>query len=493
MIRSFQFKLTLLATLVSGVALAVFASAFWSFNKARHKERLDRDLGDIVLMWVDSTGLPDVSEGSHVPFWMFYGEEFEETAFAMRAVGSSDLQRTTNWPASIEFADLPDPAPLRWSFSDSDSKQDPVAFNKQTPNDSQSDMNDWWADIQFVSIEADGSTWRVASVRRDDRFCHVAVNLRAFRKQMLAIATELLLAGLLALAACAAGAWFIAAHALRPVRTLTEVAEQITASDLRRRIPTEGADIEFERLTHVLNAMLERLQCSFEQATRFTADASHELKTPLTIMQGEVELALRRAPEGSTTQKLLSSQLDEISHLKALVQKLLLLSQADSGCLPIQADLVDLSDAVESVAEDLQVLAPELKFERSGNLSIHVRGDPSLVAQVLHNLMANAVRHNARDGWVRFDLTRKQRTACFRISNAGPGIPKEDQDKIFERFYRADGARRGAGLGLGLNLAREIARAHGGELKLVSSEPGETVFELTMPCTEPVSFERADG
>ena len=275
----------------------------------------------------------------------------------------------------------------------------------------------------------------------------------------------------------------MARRALNPVTSLTRIAESVTAQGLNRRIPAMTRDQEFNRLVTVFNEMLNRLEESFQQATRFSADASHELKTPLARLQVELEQALENAPSGSPQQEVYSSLLDEISRLKAIVQKLLLLSLVDAGRLQLQLEPVNLSAILANVIEDCQAQAPTLKIESQISPSIQVNADPDLLEQAMQNLANNAVKYNKDGGVVQFELQSEADHALIRVANTGLQIPPADRDRIFERFYRADPARSGRveGTGLGLSLAREIIRAHGGDLSLEASDDGFTRFVLNLP------------
>jgi len=281
----------------------------------------------------------------------------------------------------------------------------------------------------------------------------------------------------------AGSSWLVAKRALRPVAMLTQTVEQVTAQGLDQRIPTMTHEQEFNRLVTVFNEMLARLETSFQQATRFSADASHELKTPLARLQMELEQALENAPSDSPQQEIYSSLLDEISRLKAIVQKLLLLSLADAGHLQLQLQPVDLSAMLTNVVEDCQAQTEALKIESLISPGIQVNADADLLEQALQNLASNAVKYNHDGGVVQFELQLEADHVLIRVANTGSQIPTADRDRIFERFYRADPARSGRveGTGLGLSLAREIVRAHGGDLSLETSDDDFTRFAINLP------------
>jgi signal transduction histidine kinase len=207
------------------------------------------------------------------------------------------------------------------------------------------------------------------------------------------------------------------------------------------------------------------------------------LKTPLTILQGELEAALQSAPSGSPEQTRYAQLLEEIQRLKAITHKLLLLSLADSGRLKLDLQPLNLTGAVEDVVADAEILADGLALEKSLQPDVRVCADGDLLQQVLQNLAVNAIKYNQPGGRIRFELTSDATHATLRIGNTGPGIPTADREKVFERFYRADPSRNRVvdGSGLGLSLSREIVRAHGGELELEAATDGWTWFHVTLP------------
>jgi heavy metal sensor kinase len=286
-----------------------------------------------------------------------------------------------------------------------------------------------------------------------------------------------------ALLLIAAGSWWLAQRALRPVLDLTRTVERVTAKGLDQRVAGQDADAEFRQLIAMFNQMMDRLERSFQQATRFSADAAHELKTPLTILQGRLEQALQRAPAGSDEQRTYGALAEEVQRLKVLVQRLLLLARADSGQLVLHLEAIDLTGIVEELGADVAVLAPHLKVEKEIAPQAMVLADAALLTQLLRNLTDNAVKYNVAKGQVRFHLRTDAGQARFTLANTGQTIPPEARERIFDRFYRGNAAhsRETDGVGLGLSLAREIARAHHGDLVLDPTEPGLISFTLTLP------------
>jgi len=313
----------------------------------------------------------------------------------------------------------------------------------------------------------------------------MGMRLDVFAAEMGQMRNALLIALPLALLLIGAGGWVLAQRALRPVRKLAFTAEGITAKGLDQRIAIEDDDAEFVRLITIFNRMLDRLEQSFGQAVRFSADAAHELKTPLTILQGELEQALQDAAPGSREQQAYNELLEEVQRLKEIVRKLLLLSRADAGQLTLNLEPVNLSEAVAAVGEDTEVMAPGVTVRRDLAPDLWVNADPDLLGQALRNLASNAIKYNREGGWIEFRLHRAGQTVRLTVTNTGDGIPPADRDRVFERFYRADPAhgRQTDGVGLGLSLAREIARAHQGDLVLEDGAEGTTAFTMVLPAT----------
>ena len=334
-------------------------------------------------------------------------------------------------------------------------------------------------------IQTSSGSWRAGIMGSDRITLMLGVNLAGlyedadrYRRAFLSIVP-------IALLLLAVGGWVIARRALKPVALITRTAEGITVRALDQRVPRIGADSELSRLVEVINGMLDRLEKSFGQAVRFSADAAHELQTPLTILQGELDDAVQHAPVGSEEQQRYSDLLEEVQRLKAIVQKLLILARADAGRLNLSLEAMDLSAMIEAAAEDATVMAPHLRIDKQIVPGVIIKADRDLMGQVVRNLTSNAVKYNHENGLIRFQLLLRDNRAELTISNTGVPILEKDREKVFDRFYRADPSRsrKVPGSGLGLSLAREIVHAHGGGLHL-NPIPGNVVsFTLSLPCS----------
>ena len=281
------------------------------------------------------------------------------------------------------------------------------------------------------------------------------------------------------------GVWWITRKALQPLKEVAAAAEQIDAKALNRRLPQPVVQDEIGRLVQVLNHAFDRLERSFEQATRFSSDASHELKTPLTIMRGEIESALKSEVENPRIESLLDGLLAETQRLCDIVEKLLLLSRADVGALTLIKEILDFSAICHELTEDAQILAEPKRVTTEFEISpdVEVLADESLLRRMLLNLLDNAIKYNVEGGSLSISLTKSGALAVFRIANSGPGISKDHESRVFERFYRADPSRSSdiSGSGLGLSICHEIVMAHGGQMWLEQPRSGWTAFTVALP------------
>jgi two-component system, OmpR family, heavy metal sensor histidine kinase CusS len=340
---------------------------------------------------------------------------------------------------------------------------------------------------RLLTVQTDEGPWRVVVRASPVGQVAIAANLQPLHQEMGTLRRIYLITIPGLLLAIGGGAWGLAGRALRPVGQLSHTIDQVTAQGLSQRVPIAG-DMEFEPLITAFNAMLERLERSFHQASRFSGDAAHELKTPLTVLQGELERAIQQVESGSATQQRLSRLLDQVSHLGSIVRQLLLLSLADAGQMSIQRQPIDFSGLVQDQLEDLALLAPDLTLTTAIEPGLTVEGDRALLIQVIQNLITNTAKYNLPQGWVRVEAQHRGQQVHLTLTNPTPVLLQTERDRLFERFYRGEPARAGHtdGLGLGLSLAREIVRAHGGDLHLGTTPPDQAQFCLGLPALTPL-------
>jgi len=281
------------------------------------------------------------------------------------------------------------------------------------------------------------------------------------------------------------GGWWLMRKAMSPVTALTKAASQVRESNLREQLPRSGNGDELDRLTEVFNAMTARLDQSFNRIREFTLHASHELKTPLTVMRGELEMALRERDDDPATQERLHSQLDEIQRLATIVDGLSLLTKADAGLIDLKSEPVRLDELVRESHADAQILARpyDVQVELGRCEELSLPGDRHRLRQLLLNLADNAIKYNQPGGTVEFSLRIIGADAELKISNTGQGVPPEMLPRVFERFFRGDASHNSAvdGCGLGLSIAQWIVFAHGGKIQIASVPLQSTIVTVQLP------------
>jgi heavy metal sensor kinase len=305
--------------------------------------------------------------------------------------------------------------------------------------------------------------------------------------------------GIMGLLAAAIGGYWLAGKALRPVKMITRTANEIHATDLRRRLDLKRRD-EFGELAATFNQMLGRLDAAFKRQTQFTADASHELRTPLTIIDLEINRALTQMCTHEEYRQVLEVIQIENEQMTAIVNNLLLLARADTGQIALHLQEVDLSDIALASIERLLPLARQSNITLSmGDLpELRVKGDQQYLSRMMMNLVENAIKYTSGIGkQVHVELVEKPaKWGIIRVQDDGSGIAEEHLPYLFDRFYRVDKARshtkqellhvtpcveKPGGTGLGLSIVQWIVQAHGGEV-LVESKMGEgSIFEVRFP------------
>lgn len=291
------------------------------------------------------------------------------------------------------------------------------------------------------------------------------------------------------------GGWFLASSALNPIDRITRAATQIGASDLSRRLNLNLPDDEVGRLAATFDQMLARLDAAFERQKRFIADASHEMRTPLTILKGEVEVALNRPRTAEEYRETLEQVNQTTNRLTALVEELLLLARADNRQYPLQVERFDLA---ELLSDEINYLTPRatdkaITLNLAAPDHLVLEADPDKLARLFMNLIDNAIKYSEAGDTVRVSAGAVHDGVRVEIKDTGPGIPAEHLPHLFDRFYRVDKARARqlsdpngqGGAGLGLSIAQWLAEVHGGRID-VTSHPGHgTTFSVHLPFTPP--------
>ncbi|HEY8423545.1 MAG TPA: ATP-binding protein [Clostridia bacterium] len=273
---------------------------------------------------------------------------------------------------------------------------------------------------------------------------------------------------------------------LSPIRKITNLTRKITRENLSTtRLDERAASGELKELIQVLNAMLDNLQESFEAQERFVSDASHELKTPIAVLQGYSDILKRWGKQDpAVLEESVEAIYKETQHMKNLIEMLLFLARTNNKTLNLRIENFFLNDLLEEIIKDTQHTCGNRKLSTGKMMAFTVDADRELIKQLIRIIVDNAIKYTADDGEIKFSCYKEDDYAFIVVQDNGIGISKEDLSHVFERFYRADKARaRSAGTGLGLSIAKKIADAHNAEI-LISSEPGQgTIVNLKMPLT----------
>ena len=424
------------ALVTSAAALAVVTSQ-WSAERGKIVETAE-------LLSLDQTDTAQVRDGGVVR------EPVESGQFAMALVGDEVVATTGNvTDAAGEIA--------------IDDAIDAGSFGEDT--------------ITISEFDADGARWATAATTcfDADACTSVAVAVRApsWGDALAARWLQVALAAAVVTAVASVGAAWLVTRALRPVDAMRSELMSTTASDLSHRVPVPQTGDELEALATTLNDTLDRLEDAVTANQRFTADAAHELRSPLAGIRAAVEL---RA--GSGDDSLLEDTLAEIDRAAALIDDLLLL--ADGERLAARHEATDLDEVVRNEVAALSL--------RQGQLSVSVSTEPahvsverSTIARVLRNLLDNASQHG--NGTLTVGLTAGQGTAVLTVDDNGPGIPDAERARVFDRFVRLDESRNRAsgGTGLGLAIVKEVIQAHGGTIGIDDSPDGGARFVVRLP------------
>lgn len=489
---SFRLKIALLSTVISGAVLISFGTAAYLVIARQKTENLDTEIRSLGMRhrgWL--TNRQNLQRINDNLAFIFGDDSDDELILLIKDEAGSILHVSPTWPKTLPPHTL-----------DTQLEKDPAA-EKETSDEFGGGfrggrgwggpgrgMGPGGGQVSFTMIPRFQTIgeWRLGMMGSSNTTLVIGMSTRHEMEELRQLRKAFLTSLPVALGIVAIGGWIVAGRSLRPLRAIASTAEQVTARGLDQRIPLSHEDPEITRVIVMLNRMMNRLEDSFHQATRFSADASHELKTPLAIMQGELENAMQEAPAGSREQEVFGNLLEETQRLKTITQGLLLLARADAGQLRPAMETVNLTSLLDELIEDTRVLAEESRLEFVIVLQPDqwIHADPVLIRTALMNLFVNAVKYNEAGGRIEVKLGRQGGHSALTLCNTGPGIPEADRERIFTRFHRVDLARdrRVDGVGLGLSLSREIIRAHGGELELQECRPGWTCFVLSMDAAD---------
>ena len=479
--RSLRFKLTLWYVLILGILLISF-SGFLYFTLSKS---LYRDVDEKLRSLAELIASESASPSSKFGFGTF--DQALETSLNLRPIG--------------KFIQVLDQSGNIGRKSDN-------LRNVQLPISLNALKNATKGSITFETNRALGNTpLRIITfpVIEDDhvtKIVQIASSLEEVEDALNTLFLILIIAVPLALMIAISGGQFLAHKALKPVDNITQTARMITSQNLNQRIAPVKMKDEISRLIETFNEMISRLDQSFRQVKQFSSDASHELKTPLTILKGEVEVTLRRERSLQEYQQTLKSNLEEINRMSQIVEDLLLLSRADAGEVGLNKEDINLSEIFNEVVTQMDVLATSKRlrlFASNHHQDIHMFGDALRIRELFINLIENGIKYTEQGGTIRVTLSKeyeplgknssggkegeKEEFAKIVVSDTGIGIAREDQERIFNRFFRVDKARsrEEGGSGLGLSICKWIIEAHQGEIRVESELGKGSSFIVKLP------------
>ena len=457
MTRSFRVGLALRATATMAMALA--AVSVVSLLLLRFE--LDREVDATVLevASIQAASLTDEAGGEmHFHDWELTPDEVDAV---------QDLVRYAQvWQAEGESL-------LRSQYMTSDLPVEPVFLARAAAGEIVWTSGRYEAvpiRILYYPLERLGEV-------HERHVLQVAAPLRSRNVMLTRVGLFLALLSASVTAAVFGGAWWLAGRAMRPVHEIIDQAEAIGAGSLERRIRAYADTREYQRLVDVLNTMLARIQSAFETQRRFTSDASHELRSPLTAMRGELELALRRERDLPEYRRVVGSTLEEVVRLSRITEDLLILARSDAGGLVVRPEPLEVAGTVERVVERLrgQAAAKGVMLDAKAVGDTTAEADPVLLGQAVWNLLENAIRYTPPGGRIALTSRDEGERVALVVEDEGPGFPRDMLDRVFDRFFRADPARsrpdEASGTGLGLAIVKSVAEAHHGTAEAANA-PG---------------------
>ncbi|MEK0447819.1 MAG: hypothetical protein RL088_87 [Verrucomicrobiota bacterium] len=333
------------------------------------------------------------------------------------------------------------------------------------------------------TVVHDGRAHRILVSEEDGIRFVIASDFRAQHSLLTALGGVMIAALPIALAFAWYGGRRIARLAVQPLEEMTDAAERITADHIEQRLPVPAVADEVQRHAIALNRTFDRLERSYRQAVRFSADASHELKSPLTVMRATIEAMLESEDLSEHDRNHAVVLLEQSRRLSGIISSLLLLARADAGRLVLDLHDENLAALLSGCVEDASIMADmkNIRVEKSIPDVAMARVDPLRLPQIVSNLLDNAVKYNHDGGCIRVVLAADGSDWVMHFANTGPAIPEDMATRLFERFFRAEHTTEERGSGLGLGLARELARAHGGDIVFERSADGWNEFVLRLP------------
>jgi len=313
----------------------------------------------------------------------------------------------------------------------------------------------------------------------------IATHLKSMQKTLENFRINILLAILITLFLGSLGGWVISRRGLSPIRVIIEATNKITATSLKERLPAPHSGDEIDYLVNTINHMIARLESSFKKMAQFSADVSHELRSPLCSLKGETEVTLSQDRSLEEYRNVLAKNLETFDSLNKTIEDLLLLSKTDSGNVPLDLATIRLDNLLSNLYDLFKVLADQknINFTTSPMEKVELKGDKTKLQQLFSNLIDNAIKYTPAGGEINLSLKKQPDQIEVMVKDSGIGIPENELPHIFDRFYRVEKSRSKAtgGTGLGLSICKWIVKAHQGEIKAESTPGKGSAFTIILP------------
>jgi two-component system OmpR family sensor kinase len=479
-------KLTLAFTGIFGATLIIFSVILYGIFANQSRDEVDKVLSVLASSVSETIKATGIKEGllaeiktMNIPFTYANREYIQIVNSSGKIILRSDQLINDSLPVSKEIA---------------------------------SDVMKGKTVYRTLAIPANDNLWDEAGIRliyhpashkKEKYIVVVGVSLSNLENQLAELRWIFYAAIPLTLLFSAVVGWLFSSRAYNPVKQLIQTSESITAQNLSSRLPVNPSGDEIAQLAETLNKMIERLENSFKVMRQFTSDASHELKTPLTILRGEIEVTLQKLRTQQEYESVLRDSLEEVTRLQSIVEGLLTLSKLEAEGIILQKDRVNLNEIVTDAVSRMSAVAANKQIKIVLNLSpppssppkqddtasiseISVNGDQAKLTNVIINLLDNAIKYSVSGSEVVCTIAANSHNALVAIRDSGPGIPESELDKIFQRFYRVDSSRtRGDSfsLGLGLSIAKAVVESHGGKITVRSKVGQGSEFTISLPRT----------
>jgi signal transduction histidine kinase len=340
-------------------------------------------------------------------------------------------------------------------------------------------------DKQIVDIELNDMPFSMIAIHQPGYTIYIGYELSALtglQSKLLKIFLIAFPVGVLLSIICG---FFVTQRSMKVISKISETTDRITSNNLSERIETPKGNDEISRLISTLNLMINRLEKSFNQAKQLSQDTAHEIRTPLTIIRGEIEELIERETTDDKTASKLKSILEEVQYLSSISNRLLLMHIMDTDQIKFNFEIINLSELVNEIYQDAVVISSDRKLEIKLDIvdNVELTCNKELITRLLWNITDNAIKYNNPQGMLNFKLFKEKSNVCIQISDTGIGIPAEEIPKIFDRFYRVDKSRSRElrGSGLGLAICKWIADLHDAVITVESEIDKRSTFTIIFP------------